>query len=266
MRLTAALLIVVCWVGPSMAADKIDRLMSAMHLRQVVDTLRQEGQVQGKELDETLLGNAGGALFQAQVDEIFEPLWMHDLITETIAQNLTDSELDRAIMFFESDLGQTLVSLENSARQAISDETIRDMAQERYLESRRDTPHFKLVDEYIQVNDLIELNVQNSLSADFNFFRGLGNDTNLDEGELLAQLLSEKDSVRDEAEIWLYSFLLLAYHPLSDAQMRENIAFSRTEAGQAVNQALFESFDSMYDQMYFKLGQAVSGVLSGSDL
>ena len=48
--------------------------------------------------------------------------------------------------------------------------------------------------------------------------------------------------------------------------MRENIAFSRTETGRAVNEAFFDGFDKMYDHIYFQLGQAVSRALSASDL
>ncbi len=86
------------------------------------------------------------------------------------------------------------------------------------------------------------------------------------EAELLTQLLEQKDGTTEETRTWLYSFFLLAYKPLSDAQMRENIAFSRTETGKAVNTALFESFDQMFDAIYFQLGEAVAQVLKGSDL
>ena len=76
----------------------------------------------------------------------------------------------------------------------------------------------------------------------------------------------QTDSVTEDTRMWLYSFFLLAYKPLTDSQMRENIAFSRTETGKAINTALFESFNRMFDTIYYQLGQAVAQVLKGSDL
>lgn len=64
----------------------------------------------------------------------------------------------------------------------------------------------------------------------------------------------------------MYSFLLLAYKPLNESQMRENIAFSRTETGRALNLALFDGFDDMIDSISFQLGAAVAQALTASDL
>lgn len=266
MRLFAFCLPLLLCAAPLAAEERVERLMQALHLEQVIDILREEGRVQGQDLNDTFLGSNGGPLFEAQVDDIYDPIWMREQITQTFEASLTGSELDRAIVFFESDLGQTIVSLENSARQAFADETIKDMARENYVNSSRDSQFYRLVDEYIEVNDLIEKNVHSSLSSDYNFFRGLSADIGASSEDILAQLLSDKDSVTEETRIWMYSFLLVAYQPLNEAQMRENIAFSRTETGRAVNEAFFDGFDLMYDQIYYQLGQAVSMVLSASDL
>ena len=207
-----------------------------------------------------------GRFFRTQVDRIYDADRMRSQVVEVFDQSLTDRELDRAILFYESDLGQTIVSLEITARIALADETIEKMAQNAYENSDRDTELFRLVDEFIQINNLIEENVQNSISADYNFFRGMDFGGVLDDAELLAQLLAQEDSMTEETQTWLYSFFLLAYQPLSDAQIRENIAFSRTETGRAINAALFDSFDQVFDTIYFELGQAVGQVLRGSDL
>ncbi|WP_170463721.1 DUF2059 domain-containing protein [Ruegeria arenilitoris] len=266
MRLTAACLSFLLFAVPAAASDRVERLMQALKIEQVVEILRDEGRVQGQELDETFLGNTGGPVFEAQIEEIYAPERMQQQIAETFESRLTDSQMDRAIVFFESEVGQTIVTLENSARLAFADETIKDMAREAYLDSAQDTSLFLLVDEYIEVNDLIDRNVQSSLSSDYNFFRGLSGETGANPEDILAQLLSEKDSVTEETRTWLYSFLLLAYQPLTEAQMRENIAFSRTDTGRAMNEAFFVGFDLIYDQVYFELGQAVSRALSASDL
>ena len=265
MRLIAAVLTFTLAAVPA-AAERIDRLMQALQIEQVIEILRDEGVGQGQELNDTFLNGAGGELFADRINKIYDPAWMQEQLTQSFATSLTDSQMDRAILFFESDLGQTIVSLENSARLAFADETIKDMARENYLNGPRDTQLFRLVDEYISVNDLIDKNVQSTLSSDFSFFRGLSTDTNTRSDDLLAQLLSDKDSVTRDTRIWMYSFLLIAYQPLSESEMRENIAFSRTETGRAVNEAFFEGFDLMYDQIYYQLGKSVSHALGASDL
>lgn len=266
MRVVATFLAVALWASPLWAEDKVERLIVAMQLDQVIEILRDEGSTLGQDLQDSFLNNSGGPLFDAQVERIYDAKMMRGHFAEVFRRELTDSQLDRGILFYESELGQTIVRLENSARVAFADEAIEDMAQDAYQHGNRDTESFRLVDEFIQVNDLIEQNVRNAISADYNFFRGLSQDTGIDDADLLAELLSEKDSMIEETRTWLYSFLLLAYQPLDDAQMRENIAFSRTDTGRAINNAIFESFDQMYDTIYYRLGQAVAQVLKGSDL
>jgi DNA-binding transcriptional regulator GbsR (MarR family) len=266
MRLFLASAALVLWTLPLQAEEKVERLLQALQLDEIIEILQDEGDVMGQTLQETFLDNNGGQVFQNQVDRIYDANRMRSQVAEVFDQTLTQRELDRAILFYESDLGQAIVSLEITARIAMADETIEEMAQDTYENGDRDTEFYKLVDEYIQINNLIDENVQNSISADYNFFRGMDLGGEVDDAELLAQLLTQKDSITDETQTWLYSFFLLAYQPLSDAQIRENIAFSRTETGRAINDALFQSFDWMFDTIYFELGQAVGLVLKGSDL
>ncbi|WP_171211502.1 DUF2059 domain-containing protein [Ruegeria sp. HKCCA5426] len=266
MRFLTTLFVAVLWITPLSAAEKVDRLMEALRLSEVVDILTSEGKAQAHTMNETFMGNSGGEYFHTQIEDIYNPDWIHDQISMAFLETLTDSQLDRAIVFFESDLGQTIVSLENSARLAIQDETIKEMAQDSYFAIDRSSQSYRLIDEYIEVNDLIEKNVQSSLNADYNFFRALTEDAGGDGTDLIEQLLLDKDNIERETVTWLYSFLLLAYQPLTEAQMRENIAFSRTDTGRAMNDAFFLGFNRMYDDVYYRLGLAVSHVLSGSDL
>ncbi|WP_420587134.1 DUF2059 domain-containing protein [Ruegeria sp.] len=266
MRWLAGLLALCLWVLPVQAEEKVDRLLRALQLDQVIDILQDEGTTLGADVQEVFLENKGGPVFLAEVERIYDAEFMHDQIRDVFQDTLTETQLDRAILFFESDLGQTITSLEISARAALADETIEEMAEDAYKNGDRSSETYRLVDEYIQINNLVDENVKNSISADFHFFRGMSQGIGADEEELLAQLLDQKDRITEDTETWLYSFFLLAYRPLEDAEMRENIAFSRTETGKAINHALFESFDRMFDVIYFQLGQAVAGVLKSSEL
>lgn len=266
MRSAVALCLSLFWSVPVLANERVNRLAHAMKLDQVIELLIDEGMVYQRELEEDLLDGAGGPFFEAQVQKIYSHYWMKDRLTEAFAGGMTKEQLDQAIVFFESDLGQTIVSLENSARQAFGDEAIEEMAREVYENANQNGVFYDLVDEYIQANNLIDQNVQGSLSADYNFFLGLYGDTIAENETVLDELLAQQETMTADTTTWLYSFLLLAYQPLTEAQMRENIAFSRTDTGQALNAALFVGFDEMFDGISFRLGEAVAQVLKSSDL
>lgn len=253
------------WAAPS---DQADRLADAIQLTEVIQVLRNEGVAQGLELDATLLDGEGGAFFQAQVEDLYDPVWMRAKVYDSLVDGLSESQLEQAALFFESDLGRALVSLEISGRQAFADEAIEEMAVSNYKEADRETVYFRLIDEYTVVNDLVERNVQGALNADYNFFRGLADGQGIpaDDGEMMAQLLVQGSQSEELTREWLFSFLLFVYQPLDEAQLRENIAFSRTEAGQALNDALFVGLDAMFNELSYQLGVTVAQVLSASDL
>ncbi|WP_319547164.1 DUF2059 domain-containing protein [Ruegeria conchae] len=268
MRVLAAAILLVVWAVPLAANQQAERLMQAMHLSDFLEILSEEGLAQGLSIDESMLGGAGGSYFQAQVAELYDPSSMYERLSQSVGRIMTNAQLEQSSIFFESDLGQSIVSLENSARKALADDTIDQMARTAYFETDREDMFFRLVDEYVQVNDLIEQNVRGTISADFSFYRGLasGQNGSLDEASVLDELLSQHEQTKAETTEWMYSFLLLAYRPLNETQLRENIAFSRTDAGRALNAALFKSFDEMLNSISYQLGQAVAQAMSASEL
>ncbi|TMV08587.1 DUF2059 domain-containing protein [Ruegeria sediminis] len=269
MRLGAFLVgVSLVWSAPLAADEAVDRLASAMRIDEVVGILREEGLSYARDLDQDMLGGSGGSFFESQVEIIYATEAMKADLRNALDVGLTPGQIEQAALFFESDLGQMIIALENSARRAFSDDAVEEMAKANYAAVDRNSALFLLVDEYVQINDLVEQNLNGTLSADFNFLRGVadGQDVFSDDAALLSTLLTRKDETRKETEDWLYGFLLMAYQPLSEAQLRENIAFSRTEAGKALNTALFEGFDRMYDRISFELGFAVGGAMTASDL
>ena len=105
MRLVALLSAFLIWGMPLSANEKVDRLARAMDLSQIMQILASESQDQRRDLDETILDNAGGAFFQAQVEDIYDPVWMREQMTDAIEQGLTDTQLDQAILFFRKRSG-----------------------------------------------------------------------------------------------------------------------------------------------------------------
>ncbi len=268
MRLLAAATALIFSTSSLAASEHVERLLLAMRLSDFLEILSDEGRAQGQSVNEAMLDGAGGPYFESQIKELYDPVWMFEQMSNSVERNMSEAQLEQAAIFFESDLGQTIISLENSARRALSDETIKEMARAAYDQTDREDSFFRLVEEYVQVNDLIEQNVRGTISADFSFYRGLatGQGTFADEEAWLAELLSQREETKKETTDWMYSFLLMAYQPLSEAQMRKNIAFSRTETGRALNKALFEGFDQMINGISFQLGEAVAQAMQASDL
>ena len=268
MRLLAAATALVLATATLAASEQVERLMLAMQTSEFMEILSEEGRVQGQTINQAMLDGAGGAYFEMQINDLYDPVWMHMQISKAIEIRMTEEQLEQAAIFFESTLGQIIVSLENSARRALADEATEEMARIAFENADREDAFFRLVVEYVQVNDLIEQNVQGALSSDFSFYRGLANGQGgfSDEEALLEELLSQQEEMKAETIAWLYSFLLMAYRPLDESQMRENITFSRTDAGRALNRALFEGFDELIDNISFQLGAAVAQALRASDL
>ncbi len=269
MRWFPALVTACIWsVSTATAEEPSERLMRAMHVQDTMDIIAQEGRNQAQDFSKTLFESTGGAFFNSQVAELYDPSWMRGQIAQSVSVGMSDTQIEQAAIFFESQLGQTIVSLENSARQAMTDDAVYEMAQQSYAQAETDSNFYRLVDEYVQINNLIELNVRSSFNAEYAFIRGLttGQEGATDDDALLAKLLSKGEKTEEETTEWIYSYLLLAYKPLNEAQMRENIAFSRTEAGRALNKSLFEAYDQMMVEITFNLGEAVARAMRASDL
>lgn len=255
-------------VTPVAAEPAYDDLARAMRLTEVVEILREEGLRYGATLDTELLEGAGGAFFAAQVARIYAPDRMHAALRNALSDHLDPEQAAAATAFFSTATGQTILTLENSARRAFADDGIEEMALDRAEEAGEGDPRLGQVAAYVAANDLIGQNVKGAISADFQFYRGLsdGQGTARDDGAVLASLLEARDETEAETRRWVMGFLYFAYTPLEDDQMQANIAFSQSAAGKALNAALFEGFDRLYGEISYDLGRATGFALKASDI
>ena len=79
----------------------------------------------------------------------------------------------------------------------------------------------------------------------------------------MQQVWDQEAEIREDTVIWLFSYLTLAYQPLSDEELQLYIDFSSSQYGQALNRALFAGFDRMFAEISRALGFA-AGQLSGA--
>lgn len=259
---------------PAMAdghADAVEELYAVLQFDELIDVMREEGLSYGEQIATDMFGGRATGSWTTSVDQIYAA----DAMSETILSGLTDAlngkDIAPITAFFESDLGQEIVTLEIAARRAFLDEDVEEASNEAAALALIDeTPRAQLLTEFVETNDLVETNVVGAMNANFAFYIGLmeggGFAGSLSQDEILADVWSQEDDIRQNTTEWVYSYGMLAYQPLSDDDLQDYIAFSQTTPGQDLNAALFAAFDGMFEDISRALGRAASVEMIGDEL
>lgn len=265
-----ALAVTLLTVDRAMAeTSSVARLTDLMGLPEIVEVMHEEGLAYGASLAEEMLPHGASGQWEETVAGIYDPARMKATVRDGFGAVMAGTEPAPLIAFFESEAGRRLVSLEVSARRAMIDEDVEAAARADYLARAQDPDeHFRLVREFVGANDLVEANVAGALNSNYAFYRGLsdGGALEMTEDEMLAEVWAQEQETRAESRDWLMGFLLLAYDPVAPEVLREYIALSQTEAGRAMNRALFAGFDKMYAEISYALGRALAREMLATDL
>jgi hypothetical protein len=251
------------------ADARMSVLVDVLRLPEAAQILSNEGLGYAQTLNDEMLNGQGGAGWQVQVGAIYDATRMVEIVRAALEAELEGTALEQAIAFYGSDLGDKIVSLENSARTAIQNPDIEEAARARYSTlNGRDDPRFAQVSRYIASGDMLNQNVTSALNSNVQFLRGLvdGGAMKMSEDEILSDVSNGLEATREDTTSWLYGFRLLAYHPLTDAELEAYIAFSQTSAGQALNRALFNGFGTAYEDISYALGRAVALNMTAQEL
>ncbi len=254
-------------------ADLAAALLEALDFPEIAAILSAEGQRNAAELDSDMLGTRGGAGWARAIARIYDPARMEARFASHFAEALpSDPELaELALDFFQSERGQRFVTLENAARRAMLDDDVDEAARAHAAEMvAEEDPRLALIREMIEVNDFVESNVAGGLNSNFAFFLGLRDsgapNFDLSDGDILAQVWSQEEVIREDVEEWLLAYLSLAYRPMEDDDLRAYVAFSETPQGRAMNRALFSAFDTLFNDISRDLGREAGRVLGQQDL
>lgn len=269
MRLIASVILLCISALPVMAGpDSARKLAEILRLGEAVTLIRDEGRAFGLSLDDEMLEGRGGALWQDRVGSIYATARIEDSVTTALQSNMTEAEIQQAISFFDTSDGHEILQLELSARKAMADSDIEDMMRARAMDASDPSVGQQRARDYARVNDLLGRNVAGTLAASVEFLRGMadGGALALDDMSIRAQVWQDRDSVAKDVESWLIGFLMLAYTPLSETQMQAYLEFCETDAGRALNDALFQGFDAAHLAISHKLGFAVAQALQSSTL
>ena len=273
-RSIAASLAIVVAGAPPVAAQsdaEVAALFDAMGLPQMIETMREEGINYGAEIGEGLFQGRTSADWDDAVETIYDANKMKSRVLTQLTAELEGDDVAAMQDFFGSDFGQQVVTLEIAARRALLDDSIETASKEvAALAMADETPRYQLVTEFIDANDLVETNVAGALNSNFAFYRGLmqggAMGDEMGEDEILATLWGQEPEIRQSTVEWVYSFLMLAYQPLSDEALQQYIDFSNSDAGQQINAAMFNAFDGVFEDISFALGFASTQVTQTEEL
>lgn len=265
----AAAALTLVTAGAVLAGATVDRLAKVLLLDDVAAILQQEGLRHGDALDGDFLDGRGGDYFRRRVEDIYDIDTMMEAMRDELAQNMDDAAIAETLEFFDSERGQRILRLEVSARLAMADPEVEEAAADAYVAASEDGDELaQAVDRFVEINDLLDRNLSGALGSNYRFYRGLvdGGGVKMSEGEILNQVWGQEESLRESTGTWLDSFLYLAYGPLDQAEMQAYLDYSESAAGQALNTALFEGFEAVYDRIYYDLGRAVAEAMQTSEL
>lgn len=250
---------------------EVDALYEALGLPEMIGIMRDEGLEYGATIAEDLFGGRGGAEWEATVARIYDAGRMDAAVRAGLARALQGADAEAIAAFFTSDTGRRIVGLEVSARRALLDDAVEEASKEAAaLAIADETPLAERVARFIEANDLIETNVVGALNSNYAFYRGLAAGGALPgemtEEDMLADVWAQEPEIRDSTTEWVRSFLIMAYQPLPPEDLESYIAFSGTEAGQRLNQALFAAFDGLFEEISMALGAEAARFMAGQDI
>jgi hypothetical protein len=248
-----------------------EQLFTALKLPEILGVMREEGIAYGAEIGGDLFPGAIDPDWSAQVELIYDTDRMEAQSLADFTAELEGADIAPMLAFFTTEPGQSFAALELSARSALLDDAVeaasKDVAATAMLNN---TPRYQLVARFAAANDLIETNVVGALNSNYAFYQGLMQGGAMQEGltedEVLASVWDQEGEIRKTTTEWVMSFLLMAYQPLSDADLEAYIAFSETPQGQDLNRAMFDAFDGMFTDISKSLGLASASYMVGDTL
>ncbi len=254
--------------APSAATEA---LFDALRLGEVIAVMRDEGVEYGADLREELFPETGAARWSAAVERVYDVDRMEADLLEGLDRRLPQTKIDTLTDFFTTEPGQTIVDLEVAARRAMQDDAVEAAAEERAIQMRaEETDRIGKIDDFIASNDLIEMNIVGAMNANFAFYQGMAEggvlDGVMEEDQMIADIWAQEPGIRADTEDWIYGYLALAYEPLSDEDLAAYVAFSDSEAGQALNAALFAEFDALFVEISQLLGLRAASFMQGQDI
>lgn len=252
-------------------APEVHALLQGIGMYEVLQIMSVEGIEAAGEMESNMFPGQGGAAWSAVVAGIYSADRLTGQFEAALpVDRFTDEVIADLEAFVFSDIGQRVAAGEIAARRAFLDPGVEAGAEEVAEAMRQDgDARIDQLTEFITLNDLVERNVSGALNANFAFFQGLSDgeafEASMPDELMLAEVWGQEPEIRADATTWLYAYQVLAYAELTDEELQAYIDLSKTEAGAALNAALFAAFDVMFEQLNYDLGLAAAVFIAGEE-
>lgn len=255
---------------PLAAASKLEThaLYQIMRSQEILEAMVDEGRDFGDVVRDGMLDGGGGVAWTKRINRIYDFESVEAEFLDVYRDELAGADVGPLIAFFESDTGRKVAEAEVAGRQALADATVEAAAAEEFEALDPDSRRFELLTEFMELNSLVDYNVAGTMTSDLAFYRGLaaGGWINMSEAMMQAEIWEQEAEIRAESEAWVQAYLALAYAPLSDAELAEYVALSRTKPGRALNRAMFAGFYDVFSDLSYEMGEAVARFIATEDL
>ncbi|MBR3370927.1 MAG: hypothetical protein IKG52_09875 [Rhodobacteraceae bacterium] len=258
-------------------ASHAEDLSDAFLLPELFEVMAIEGRTAIGQDNAAPLSDREMDILRTELDEIYHPARMLADFVDALDKALEPHPQTRvdAIRFATTDLGQRVLRLEISAREALLQDEVDELARLALLEARMGQQDAKgadrlgMVQDRIDVNDLIEFNVTLGMNTSFAYYRGMLSESatvGLNAEDLLSLVQAQEPDIRRDVADWIESYFLMAYQPLSDAELQDYIDYSASPHGVAFNRAMFQAFDDVFVDLSQRVGRALGKILNSDSL
>lgn len=273
-RLVLSSLVILLSLARFAAAEDLSR---AYLLPELFEIMAAEGR--NSVLAEGAVPLEGRALadFERDVSRIYDQQTMHDAFLASLMAEVaaTPEVLQDALEFAGTDLGKRVLRLEISARDALLDDEVDEIARLALYdarEARTDTAasdRLAMIRERVDANDLVELNVSLGLNTSYAYYQGMMSENavnGLDSEQLLFLVWAQEPEIRADIEDWIESYFMMAYKPLGDDELAAYIEYASTPLAQAFNRAMFRAFETLFNKISLDVGRALGRRLNVEDI
>lgn len=252
-------------------AQSIEELWTLLGMSEMVSILHDEGLSMALISDVDLLGHEGGPRWEAAVQTIYDEQVLQGELHRQFEVHMAQAHLAVLCDFYKREDMQDIILREIAARRAFLDISVEQTARERWLQGDISDLLDDTIRDYVEQNDLIELNVMGSLNSNFVFLNALNQSLpdavgHMSEHDILSHVWSQETEIRTDTTEWIFAYLHTAYEPVDPVVLDRYVTFSGTEAGQALNQALFSAFDAIYLRLSDDLGRVVGAMSREEEL
>ena len=253
-------IIIIIFCACFAKADAISDLYDALLMDRVNEIIRVEGIRDAQGTGEAYLSANSVERFVDQAKSVYKLDSMEKEFKRLLTENLSTSDANEILLFYRRPIGKLASELEVSARVAISETEIEEMAKTKLKEAKAlKNTRLDEIESVIKTLELVEQNLIGAYAAQFAFMYELSKlgVLELSRQEMIDIITNDEEKLKGEILEWLMAFSHMAYAPMSDEQFSVYNDFSKSDLGIALNKALF----SVYNEMAKDQSQSLANIL-----